>query len=149
MPEHGYSLLHFETPKWGPIDLFRILPAGGDIWGKFAPLRETHWAIPIDTIPGEALSHALHGYHPPLMQVLGRHPHEDARRIPDSKSMCTYWEGRACPLAGPHCRPGADVPECYSPPDVDPDLYSLVLLLVQSWKEGRYTVVVEGEEFSY
>jgi len=133
-----------DTKDWGTILLLRPIPYNQDPWGDLAPLRNTAWGKQIPVINGQALSHALHGFLPPLMQVLGPHPHLLCRRVP-------FWcdlRGRDCLLATDKCKPGAAMPHCYVPSGVPPEAILPVATVAQAWAEGRYVIIVEGDEFS-
>lgn len=121
---------------------------GSDVWGVLAPLRETSWGPEIPTVTGEALSHALHGYVKPLLEMLGRPPQARALRIPLKDRLCLEHQQNICANANRDCCPGSTrMPECYVPPTEDRGLAAVARAVAAAWDEGRYVFVVEGEEF--
>lgn len=131
---------------WGEIKILRILPNDDDPWGDLAPLRETIWAQGVQTVSGESLSHALHGWAIPLLDELGDRSHQRIRRMP--KMWCELYTNKRCLIRASYCYPNKKVPECYTVVPEFQGLQSAVYKIVMAWKENRYVVVVEGEEFS-
>ena len=131
------------------IKIMRPVPSSDDPWGVLAVLKGTVWEPLIPVIDGMTYSHALHGYVAPLLKVLGRPPHAQAQKVPEGHRMCVLHSKR-CLGASPHCQPGPKVPDCYEAPGLEsPEAQRAVALVVEAWREGRYVVVVEGEEFSF
>lgn len=143
----GTKLIDLVDPLQGEVKLLVPLPQGDEIWGVFAPLKGTDWGKLITVVHGDLLSHALHGYATPLMQVIGIAPEYRARRAPPKEKHCLNIALR-CPIAGSHCQPGKKVPDCYEPSIADLGVKQLVTQVVLAWKENRYVIVVEGKEFS-
>ena len=117
-----------------------------DAWGVLAPLRGTVWGSLIREVSGEAMAHARHGFLTPLANEIGPEPKHLMRKVPDAVGMCALSVGGACAGATPLCRPGPKVPDCYEPTG---DATSVVYRVVLAWREGRYVVVVKGDEFSF
>ena len=138
----GFRHIDLTDPEWGEVRLLVSLPRGKELWGVLSPLRGTKWGDQVQVVPGKALSHALHGWATPLMQVIGPAPRLRAKKVPYPCALI-----KSCTGASPHCRPGSDVPECYEGPEKE--MGELVSTLVMAWKEGRYVIVVEGPEFSF
>jgi hypothetical protein len=124
-----------------------------DNWGELEPLRETTWSEGVCFVSGEALSHALHGFFPPLQRELGREPRASARRVSKKEGECLMRE--ECINWQPDlCKPGGKIkkeigpPDCYYPPiDASPDNPSVRLLteVALAWKENRYVIVVKED----
>jgi hypothetical protein len=134
----------------GDIKLLVTFPVAGAPWGDFEFLRGTSWESGITAVTAEAYSHALHGWSVPLRRELGRNPEASAKRVSDKEGHCL--QAGACigwkPL---QCRPGgkperkkdaACPPQCYEAP-FGPVASQVAL----AWREGRYPVIVKGEEF--
>ncbi|OHD15481.1 MAG: hypothetical protein A2Y38_17515 [Spirochaetes bacterium GWB1_59_5] len=136
------------APGQRDLKILRPVPTPSSPWGALESLRLTPWGTLIPVVDGEAFSHALHGYFPPLLRVLGRPPAASALKVPEPYRVCAQ-HSRRCPLAGPDCQPGAKLPDCYDPPGLDSEEAKLAAAVVAlAWAEGRYVVVVEGDEFS-
>lgn len=138
-----------DTRDFGHLRLAR--PAFGTIatdpWGVLGCLRGTPWGDRIPVISGEVMSHALHGWALPLMRVLGSPPNGLMRVIPEPFRRCRSFD--ACVIYRKDvCHPCPKMPDCYTPPgltSVDQEVAAATVAL--AWKEGRYVIVVEGEEF--
>ena len=137
--------------KVGPkrdIKILRPTPTPDDPWGALASLKGTPWQPLIPEIPGDAHSHALHGYPGPFLAVLGRPPYAQALKLPESHRVCSM-HNQGCLGAGEKCRPGPGMPDCYEPPGLDdPEARTAATLVAEAWAEGRYVVVIVGDEFS-
>jgi len=135
------------APEWGDILIARPLPRDGDGWGFLAVLRDTPWGDLLPVVSGEALSHALHSMTTPLMNQIGRPPYAQLRLIPDPFRACGNTE---CIMATPAiCHPCLKMPDCYEPPGLgDFETRRAAVVVALCWKEGRYVVIVEGDEFS-
>lgn len=145
----GLRKLRVSGKDWTEILLLRPTPKKGDPWGALAPLKDTPWGNLIPVVSGEAFSHAMYGHVMPLIQELGPPPKALAKRLPSEWAWCSYKPDKTCIIASEKCRPCVDLPECYEAPAFDNPLHSLLAYHVaMAWKEGRYVVVVEGEEFS-
>ena len=137
------------TTDWGKVKMAR--PDFGSIktdpWGGLAVLKGTPWELRIPIIPGEVMSHALHGRATPLMRVIGAPPHAHMKQIPDPYRICAMC--KQCILFRKEdCNPGPKIPECYIPPGLSPAAQLAAALVVLAWKENRYVVVVQGDEFN-
>jgi hypothetical protein len=135
------------TRDFGTILVMRPYPKDGDAWGDLAPLRDTPWGKLLPIVSGPVLSHALHGYHSPLMQELGAHPHHLSKRIPKGYRRCRMYDN--CVMAHAQCHPNPKMPDCFSPPGVGNDALLAAATVAQAWAEGRYVLIVEGDEFSF
>ena len=137
--------------KIGPkreIKVMRPVPFPDDFWGSLGSLKGTIWESFIPIIPGMIYSHALHGYPRPLLEILGRPPLAHASKIPKEHRFCRL-HGQKCLGSDIHCQPGPKVPDCYEAPGpLSEEARMAVALVVESWREGRYVIVIEGEEFS-
>lgn len=140
----GFRRIDLADREQGRILLSVALPRDGDAWGVAAPLRGTAWHGLVRTVSGEALSHAVHGWATPLVRELGPDPHATMRRIP---TPCALSSGGQCVGATPECRPGRKMPDCYDPPDVDPDVGGVVTTVLLDLRAGRHVVAVDGPEF--
>lgn len=143
------------TAHFGDIPVLRPVPTETrqgdtliiDPWGVLAPVRDyvPELARLIPVVTGEEWSHALHGHARPLMLRIGAAP----------KALLKLTPLRECWLKGEcimydtkRCVPNKKLPECWQPTDVDDLALRAVALVTLAWAEGRYVVVVEGEEFS-
>jgi len=143
----GLQYVHLPDKTYGEMKVAIAVPRPDDNWGVLAPLRDTVWGSFITTVSGEAMSQARYGYSAPLMREIGTHPQERARRMSEKEGRCANFTG--CAGAGPTCRPGKKLPDCYEPPEIeDVDLLMLVTALALAWRDGWYVVVVEGPEFT-
>lgn len=135
-----------DSTEWSEILLLRPIPIRGDPWGDMAVLRGTPWGDLLQTIDGEVLSHALHGYVMPLVRQLGVPPKVLAKRVPKDYRRCAI--ASQCITASIDCEPGENLPGCYVPPNMDPGAIRAAALVAQAWAEGRYVIIVTGSEFS-
>jgi len=140
----------------GKIDILRPLPSEKregdtlivDPWGVLAPLREVPaFAVIIPVVDGESFSDALHGRMRPLMEKIGPEPkHQLARlRPPFTECMragtCFMFDER-------RCHPSRKkLPECWRPRGGDGAAQRAMATVTLAWSEGRYVVIVEGDEF--
>ena len=137
------------SDDWGDILILRPVPRNGDFWGVLAPLRDTEWASYIPVISGEDYSHALHGFVTPLVRSIGPHPHGLSKKVPQSMGYCGRYLDKTCILADKLiCKPGPKTPDCYEGNHKDLTTAACIALVVRSWKEGRYVIVVSDGEFS-
>lgn len=128
--------------EWGPLPVLRPLPEGGDIWGCLGDLRGTPFESLISVIPGAVLSEALHGNPFPLLRVIGPPPAGLLRQVPKDLRGCATAKG--CLLHDPKkCHPNPKVPSCYASPAGD-----AATLVVLTWVEGCYVVIIGEGEFS-
>jgi hypothetical protein len=132
--------------EWGTRRVLRPLPSVGDPWGILAPLRETPLRPLIPEVSGEAMSHALHGHVTPLMREIGPDPSALLRRAARIYPECA--ERKQCIAKSDRCVPSPKLPECFMPEGCTPELAEIIVRVLLSWKEGRYVVVVVGDEFS-
>jgi len=133
--------------EWGDLLILRPIPIRGDPWGVLRCLEETVWGDQIAVVPGDVFSTALHGHAMPLVRVLGNPPEVRSRRIPVEDGICRLRTVKTCGFSTPECKPGPKLPMCYEAPgNIDVSLYATAV--AQAWKEKRYVVVVEGDEFS-
>jgi len=139
----GFREINLDDAEQGEIKILVVLPRGEDPWGVLTDIRDTVWGAQVAVVSGEAMSHALHGWATPLMREIGPAPKHRARRV---REPCALLKG--CAGGGSYCTPGADVPDCYEPPEMPPGASRAVARMVLAWREGRYVVVVEGPEFS-
>lgn len=140
----GFRRIDLSDREQGPVLLSVALPRDGDPWGVAAALRGTEWEVLIRTVGGEALSHAVHGWATPLVRELGPNPQATMRR---TVTPCALSSGGQCVGATPDCRPGRKMPACYTPPDTDPDVASVVTTVLLDLRAGRHVVAVDGPEF--
>ena len=136
-----------DSDDWGQILVMRPVPRGGDPWGDLAPLRETPWGDLITIVSGESLSFALHGDVTVLMREIGPHPRGLSKKVPKEYRWCTLHKS-GCLTASDKCEPGPNLPFCYSPPNLPEEARLPAAAVALAWQEGRYVVVVEGQEFS-
>jgi len=135
-----------DTPEFGIVLLGRPLPVAGDSWGCLAPLRGTAWESLFPTVTGENLSNAIHGHAKPLMESIGPDPRSLMRLVPEPR-LCA--DIKTCVMrAEKKCHPCKKVPDCYLAPGLDMDAQAAASVVVLAWREGRYIVIVEGDEFS-
>ena len=143
------TFLNFElhSEEWGVVKLSRVVPSRDDIWGAVAPLRGTPWGDEIVTVNGEDLSNALHHHVVPLVRSLGVPPHVHLKRIPEEWCTCAMFDG--CINYDPaKCRPCPELPDCYTPPGLGGDAELLAAHVALAWRDGRYVIAVEGDEFT-
>lgn len=144
-----FQRIDIDGKEWGVIKVLRpIAKEDDDPWGGLAPLKGTPYEKLIPVVPGEAFSHAQHGYLKPLLKVIGPDPKVLSRLVPKELRKCGLF--KSCLMyREKECVPGPDLPDCYEPPGmVDPEARAVASMVVLAWKEGRYVVVVEGAEFS-
>lgn len=134
------------SPTWGDVLVARPLPDPQSFWGVLSPLEGTPWGDLLPIVSGEVFSHALHGRVTPLMQQIGRPPHAQLKLLPEPK-MCS---NEGCVMADPNiCHPCAKMPDCYEPPGLDSDEARRAASQVAlCWRDRRYVILVEGQEFS-
>jgi len=131
---------------WGDIKILRPIPLPDEPWGILAPLKSTLWKDLIPVVSGEVFSHATHGHLTPLVRVIGPPPEALLRLIPKKYRVCASFRG--CLAADKKvCHPCLEVPECYMAPGLSDDDAMLASLVILAWKEGRYVVIVDGDEF--
>lgn len=125
-------------------------------WGEFEPLRGTTWGGGVRVVTAEAYSHALHGYLLPLLRELGRDPKSSAKKVSSDegdcalKGSCAIWEEGFCRPGGRN-KKGEGPPGCYVPPlskETSQDSLRLFSAVAQAWREGVYTLVVQGSGFN-
>lgn len=127
--------------------ILRPVAVDDDPWGCLTSLQGTPWGDLVSVVTGEALSHALHGYGKPLLDMLRRAPLGSAKSVPPAYRQCEQY--KTCLMAAEHCTPGPDLPDCYVPPVLETQAQKEAAALVAiSWAENRYVIVVVGEEFS-
>lgn len=144
---HRLREYRLKDSVWGEILITRpIVRDGEDSWGVLAPLKDTSWGKQIPTVSGKALSIAAHGWLSPLMDEIGPEPHQLCKLIPLDIGLCRQAQEKTCTMAGPHCKPGLDLPDCYEVAG-DYAAASAAVAVALAWKEGRYVIVVEGDEF--
>lgn len=143
----GFREIDLDDADQGEVLLLIALPTEDHLWGVLAPLQNTPWGEQIQVVDGGDLSHALHGYATPLVRNLGSPPRRRARRMPADSVRCALRD--SCPMAADHCVPGPGMPGCYQPPAPEPEILALAAVVARAWAEGRYVMVVEGEEFSF
>jgi len=145
--EEGIQRFSVTTPRGEEFKILRPTPVGDDPWGILAPLRELEIGGLIPIVPGETMSHALHGNHLPLLRVLGRPPHAQLKQI---KADMTCRLIKTCITADRAiCFPCQKMPHCYEPPGYNFEEGRVVETVLRAWVDGRYVVVVEGPEFSF
>lgn len=143
--DHLRYLLLDDPDRYAKLMLMYPIPERENVWGIFAPIRDTPWGKQIPVVSGEALSHALHGYVRPLCALLGNPPRARALALPLVSSVCR--EHKTCSIATAHCNPGSSLmPACYVPPSEDASRRGLLGVIARAWAEGRYVVVVDGPE---
>jgi len=141
----------------GKIQLLRPLPSerrDGDTlivdpWGELAPLRiHPEFATLIPIVTGEAFSHAMHGHMRPLMETIGPEPKHQLIRIPAPHDKCSLAKEGCVMHDLQRCRPRSKkLPECWAPVSEDAAAQRAMSIVTLAWSEGRYVVVVEGDEF--
>jgi hypothetical protein len=140
--------LQIEVEGWGTLEFMRALPRRGEPWGVLAPLRGTPWEEVISVVPGEALSHALHGYPWPLMRSLGPEPEELIQKLPP-ETWCIQLLDKSCPQRDKRkCRPGPSLPTCYQVGSLEAEAAMVAYEVAIALGEGKYIIVTEGETFS-
>jgi hypothetical protein len=146
MIEDGIRRIRLTTSEWGEVLVLRTTP-DPDPWGSLKCLRGTPWGDLISTVSGESMSHALHGYATPLMREIGRDPRALRNLVPEDVRLCHQID--ECIMANEKtCHPCRLVPQCYRAPSKDPEIQIAGGVVVLSWAEDRYVLVVEGSEFS-
>lgn len=127
------------------ILLARPMP-GPDPWGDLALLRDTAWGALIPEVSGEVMSLAVYGYLDPLRAAGLRDPRACLRALEPTAQRCA--RRGTCVMHDPrHCLPCGRVPDCYEPPDLPMEVAMVARDVTLCWREGRYVVVVVGEEF--
>ena len=145
----GIREIELDDKEWGEILLFLPVPRPDNPWGSLLPLKDTPWARAIRVVPGDVFSEALHGFATPLMRVIGRAPRDAVKRLPLADRTCDLHTKQTCLLGTEKCLPGSgEVPACFEVPIKDFEVRKLASMVARAFDEGRYVVVVEGEEFS-
>lgn len=142
----GFHEFTLKDTYRGDVDLLVAVPDETP-WGPLAPLIGTPWADEIAVVSGEALSHAMHGFPDPLLAEIGSPPKRRARRMNPTSVRCALMG--TCPTATNACIPGAGMPGCYEAPLLDVGPKEVAEIVARAWQEGRYVVVVVGDEFSF
>jgi len=146
MLEH-LNRFSLDSQEWGQILVLRPIPINGDIWGDFTVLKGTPIGNLIPVVSGEAYSNAMHGYVTPLMNEIGPDPHGLLKQIPKEYRTCQM--SQSCIMYDiKTCYPCPKLPACYVPSKVHSDDQEVVAVVILAWVEGRYVILVEGEEFS-
>jgi hypothetical protein len=134
------------TKEWGVIRLLRPVPIKENVWGILLPIRGTEIENLVPVVSGEVFSHALYGHATPLMRLLGPDPKAQLRRASKVYSQCKDRD--CCVSKGPNCHPCAKMPDCFRPETENPDQELAVTLVLLTWRNGSYVIVVEGAEFT-
>lgn len=141
--------IRLDDQDWGEIRLVMAIPRPGNYWGSFSPLKGTRWERLVKTVSGTAMSDALHGYATPLIRQLRRKPRDKLRLVPVPQRRCRNAVDKSCLVENAKCIPGTgDLPICYEAQIDDPEIQLVANFVVKWLDEGRYVVVVEGDEFS-
>ena len=134
------------TSEIGDVLVLRPIPKGDDPWGVLAALKDTPWESYIQVIPGDAFSHALHGYTLPFVRMLGPGPRALEKKLPIEVGRCADFNG--CLIADArHCHPCPDLPDCYEAP-LEGATGRIASQVALAWREGRYVLVIGDGEFS-
>lgn len=145
----GFREILLNDKDWGEILLLVPIRRPGNPWGVLAPLKETSWGRIVYEVSGEAMSEALHGYAVTLMRELGRAPRDQVKRLPLADRQCKLLQDGTCGLAENHCEPSSgEMPFCYEAPNLEDREKHLATRIAAAWNEGRYVIVVIGEEFN-
>ncbi len=140
--------LTISSPQWSDILVLRPIPSATDPWGDLAPLRGTEWEGLVQVVDGEVFSHALHGHVMPLIRVLQKHPKALLAAVPEKYRPCDLRKG--CIMhQSKKCHPCVKVPDCYIPSGLEEDQSEPAGVVCRAWAEGRYVLVVKGQEFSF
>jgi hypothetical protein len=144
------------TTHFGIIKILRPVPTETrqgdhmlvDPWGVLAPLRSSpEFARLIPVVDGETFSHALHGRHKPLVEALGPEPKHLLKLVPPAFRECVIRAD--CIMYDPRrCVPSKKLMECWQCEGVEEDALRAAANVALAWAEGRYVVVVEGDEFN-
>lgn len=144
--EDGIRRFTLTTSDWGDIQVLRPLPDEIGPWGVLHVLKGTPYEDLIPVVSGGDLSLALHGHGTPLMRSIGRPPERLLKMIPEALRTCRL-SGTCIMYNNRVCLPGPKTPECYEAP-LDDAASMVASVVVQAWKNGRYVLVTEGDEFS-
>jgi hypothetical protein len=145
----GFREIELNDLDFGNLKLLLPVPRTDNPWGVLAPLRETPWGREIPIVSGKAMSHALHGLVKPLWEQLGRPPQAIIRRL-GGDQYCELIQKGNCLMASKDCYLGSGkLPATYVPPHFPQVLGILAATIARAWDEGRYVIVVEGDEFSF
>lgn len=142
------DLLHFtlHSRDWGDILIARSVPQINKEWGLLEVLRDTPWGKLLAILPGEILSLAVHGHVMPMMRLIGPPPEILLKKVPDPYRVCSNLGG--CIMGRiQECHPCTTMPDCYCPPGLSDEASLRAAEVALCWREGRYVVVTEGEEF--
>lgn len=146
MLNDSFKWMNLQSDDWGEVKLLVPKVRQGDPWGVISTLKGTIWGDQIPTVSGPAFSDAMRGSATRLMREIGPLPKHLNMRISDSDGVCRYHG--SCPLYRSHCRPGKKLPDCYEPPgEWTPQESMAITQVALAWSEGRYVVVVEGDEW--
>lgn len=139
----GFRRIDLNDQDQGVIRLSIIIPTT-DPWGAAAPLRDTPWGGLVREVSGESVSHAMHGYATPLVRQLGPPPITVARRM---RVRCALADGGQCVGASASCVPGRDMPDCFDPPNLSPQIARVVATILLDLKSNRHVIITLGSEF--
>jgi len=140
--------MQVQADGWGTLRIMRALPRRDEPWGVLAPLRGTAWEQAISVVPGEDLSHALHGHPWPLLRSLGPEPEDLVKRLP-RETWCDRLLDKSCPQRDEKkCRPGPFLPTCYQVESLGVEAAMVAYEVAIALGEGYYIIVTEGETFS-
>ena len=129
--------------NWGSLRVLRPLPIDGDPWGDLAPLRGTPVGNLIPVVTGNDLSEALHGNPFPLIRSIGPDPASLLKRLPRGLHDCQA--GKKCLMRDPKkCFPSIGMSECFIPMEGGES----TILVISTWAEGSYVVIVGDGEFN-
>ena len=129
-----------KTREMGDLDLMLVRSKGGEWEPEWAPLKGSPYETYLTVATRETIEHALNGWTSPLVKALGYAPKMILHRLSPDARQCALWSG--CVFYRKRdCIPEAkNLPNCYQPRDVPPELGYEVIRL---WRESVYLVVVE------
>lgn len=155
----GLRLMTLTDFEVGTVLIAHAVPVSGSLLGALQALPAM-WHAHIPIVPETALQHALRGWAMPLMRTVGPHPHMLMKRVSSSyPTVCQIH--KTCPIYNPKtCFLNSKQPDCYEYPygvgsdsgdqqistdQQNPDS-TLITVLLQCWKEGRYVIGSTGED---
>lgn len=138
---NGVVVTTIPDVAWGNPKIARAVGDDRDPWGVLAPLRGTPWEDLIPIVPASILDQAFRGHATPLMKILGPPPRALMRRLPVQYAQCR--ERHACINAGPLCRPGPKMPDCWEGEGLDSAAVAVASQVARLWREGTIVIVLE------
>lgn len=136
---NGFTTIVLPDTRFRNPKITRVIPRIGEPLGILAGIRGSEWEALLPKIPARDLERAILGDARPLMQQIGPPPRVLALRVSPEGGACAYRGG--CMLAGPDCKPGPKVPDCWVS-EAFPGMDGALSYVVAQWKRDIPVIVV-------